>query len=162
MRRSSLILLWAVTVAWAAQIYNFSTATFGGVFTTWLLTQILHLLNLTVSFPTFLFLHHLMRKSAHVTEYALFAMLLYYSLGGSRHREWRWPLALWATVVAGVYSLTDEFHQVFVPGRGPSLRDCGIDTLGAVLGILILYVHSRFSAKARVVTDGKPEVAALK
>ena len=89
MRRSGLILLWVVTVAWAAQIYSFSTATFGGVFTTWLLSQILKLLHMTVTFPTFLLLHHLMRKGAHVTEYALFSMLLYYSLGGSRRREWR-------------------------------------------------------------------------
>ena len=138
MRRSGLIFLWVVTVAWAAQIYQFSTATFGGVFTTWLLTQILKLLHIVVAFPTFRLLHHLMRKGAHVTEYALFSMLLYYSLGGG-HREWRRKPAIWALIIAGVYSLSDEFHQRFVPGRGPSIFDSGIDTAGAFLGILIVH-----------------------
>jgi VanZ family protein len=162
MRRSGLIVLWAVTVAWAAQIYDFSTATFGGVFTTWLLSRILHLLHLSVSIATFQVLHHLMRKAAHVTEYAVFSMLLYYSLGGSRRREWRWSPAVWALVVAGVYSLTDEFHQLFVPGRGPSIFDSGIDTLGALLGILIVYVVCHFTDETPVVTEGKAEAAVEK
>jgi VanZ family protein len=141
LRRSALIFLWVVTVAWAAQIYNFSTATFGGVLTTWLLSQILRLVHATVSLDTFFFLHHLMRKCAHLTEYALFSMLLFYSLG--RRREWRLRPAIWALTVAGLYSLSDEFHQLFVPGRGPSIFDSGIDTVGAIVGILIVFVVCR-------------------
>jgi VanZ family protein len=162
MRRSGLMVLWAVTIAWAAQIYNFSTATFGGVFTAWLLSQILHLLRVTVSLPTFQILHHLMRKSAHITEYAIFSMLLYYSLGGRRGRDWRWRRALWAVLVAGVYSLTDEFHQLFVPGRGAAISDCGIDTLGALLGILIIFIVSRFAEKPPLATEVPSEVTAEK
>jgi VanZ family protein len=141
LRRSALIFLWVVTIAWAAQIYTFSTATFGGVFTTWLLSQILRLVHATVSLKTFFLLHHLMRKCAHLTEYALFSMLLFYSVG--RRREWRLRPALWALAVAGLYSLSDEFHQLFVPGRGPSIFDSGIDTLGAFVGILIVFVVCR-------------------
>ena len=141
MRRSALVFLWVVTVAWAAQIYTFSTATFGGIFTTWLLSQILRLVHATVSLKTFILLHHLMRKSAHLTEYALFSMLLYYSLG--QRREWRRKPAIWALVIAGLYSLSDEFHQLFVPGRGPSIFDSGIDTVGACLGIVIVYIVCR-------------------
>jgi VanZ family protein len=47
--------------------------------------------------------------------------------------------------VAGAYSLTDEFHQTFVPGRGPSLIDCGIDTTGAALGALVFYGRRLFA-----------------
>jgi VanZ family protein len=144
------VVVWVVTVAWAAQIFDFSTATFGGVFTAWLLSQILHLLHLTVTHPTFQLLHELMRKSAHVTEYALFAMLLYYSLAGvGRRHDWQFKPSLGAWLIAGGYSLTDEFHQRFVPGRGPSLRDCGIDTTAAMLGILIVYVFCRISNRKR-------------
>ena len=41
-----------------------------------------------------------------------------------------------------VYALSDEFHQMFVDGRGASFTDCLIDTSGALLGIiaaLIIY-----------------------
>ncbi|MGE5326829.1 MAG: VanZ family protein [Deltaproteobacteria bacterium] len=134
-------------MAWAAQIYNFSTATFGGVFTTWLLSQILHLAHLTVSMRTFVVLHHIMRKCAHLTEYALFSMLLYYSLG--RRREWRRVPAVCALIIAGLYSLSDEFHQLFVPGRGPSIVDSGIDTFGALVGIVIVYAVCRLDINRR-------------
>jgi VanZ family protein len=39
---------------------------------------------------------------------------------------------------SGSYSLTDEFHQLFVPGRHASLFDCLIDTMGALMGLLLL------------------------
>jgi VanZ family protein len=153
------ILLWAVTIAWAAQIFDFSTVTFGGVFTTWLLTQVLALLHLSVSPPTFMLLHHLMRKCAHMTEYGMFSMLLYLSLVKLPRLEWRKRPALWSLILAAAYSLTDEFHQSFVPGRGPSIRDCGVDTLGASLGILILYAVYRFSTRKGARTPQLPEVA---
>jgi len=38
------------------------------------------------------------------------------------------------------YALTDEFHQMFVDGRGASFTDCLIDTGGALLGILAALV----------------------
>ena len=75
MRQAGRAVFWIVTLAWAAQIYYFSTATYGGVFTTWLLSQALHVLHVTVSPPTFDLLHELMRKSAHVTVYAILGML---------------------------------------------------------------------------------------
>jgi VanZ family protein len=154
------MLVWAVTLAWAAQIFNFSTATYGGVFTSWLLSQILHLLHLTVSLPTFQLLHHLMRKAAHLTVYGILSMLLYFSLGISRCREWRWKTALGALLLAGGYSLTDEFHQRFVPGRGPSLVDCGIDTTGAILGMIIVFVSCRLGNRRRGgVSEEKAEPA---
>jgi VanZ family protein len=157
MRHSGLILLWVVTVAWAAQIFDFSTATFGGVFTTWLLSQILHLLHVTVSFPTFRLLHHLMRKSAHITEYALFSMLLYCSLG-RRSRAWKKKTAICTLVVSALYSLSDEFHQLFVPGRGPSIFDSGIDTLGACLGILIIFLSTRFKKQRPEASASGPAI----
>ena len=36
------------------------------------------------------------------------------------------------------YATTDEFHQLFVPGRTGRLLDIGIDSCGALLGSLIL------------------------
>lgn len=39
-----------------------------------------------------------------------------------------------------IYAISDEFHQSFVPGRGPSVRDVCIDTAGVFLGIIIVLV----------------------
>ena len=133
-------MVWKLTaLAWAALIFYFSTATFGGAFTSLLLRQILEFLHVRVSPGAFATFHFLVRKLAHLTVYAIFAMLLYGSSEDEHPFDWRPWRALGCVLLAGAYSLTDEFHQRFVPGRGPSLADCGIDTSGAALGMLVFY-----------------------
>lgn len=48
-------------------------------------------------------------------------------------------------IIGIVYASSDEIHQCFTPGRGPLLTDVIIDTMGVLLGILlvmlILKVH---------------------
>jgi VanZ family protein len=134
---------WLTTLAWAGTIYYFSTGTYGGSFTVWLLQEGLELLHITVSAATFIFVHQLARKLAHLTEYAIFGMLLYGSFSGGRDFSWRGRRALAAVAIAAIYSLTDEFHQWFVPGRGASVLDCGIDAAGAAVGILLVYARAR-------------------
>ncbi|MCR5812258.1 MAG: VanZ family protein [Lachnospiraceae bacterium] len=36
-----------------------------------------------------------------------------------------------------IYAVTDEIHQLFVPGRSCELRDIGIDSCGVLAGVLI-------------------------
>lgn len=44
---------------------------------------------------------------------------------------------------AVVYGLTDEFHQSFVPGRTPDIRDILTDAIGAAAGLLVVAVILR-------------------
>jgi VanZ family protein len=148
------VIVWSVTVAWAALIFSLSTETFGSFFTARLLSRILEFLRVTLSSTAFAELHFAIRKLAHLAEYALYSLLLYHSLRDDRQPFWRTRTAVWAVVIAGAYSLTDEIHQAFVPNRGASLEDCGIDTLGAVLGIAILYAWN-------VITSGGKSQATL-
>jgi VanZ family protein len=135
-----------MVVAWAGLIFYLSTSGFGVGFTERLLLGILNLLHATVSPHTFEVLHHLMRKAAHMTEYAVFCLLLYAAFLHAEDFEWRPRLALRSVVIAGIYSLTDEYHQTFVPGRTASIIDCGIDTAGATLATLIVYAWHRRKA----------------
>ncbi|MGH3002026.1 MAG: VanZ family protein [Gaiellaceae bacterium] len=68
-----------------------------------------------------------LRKCAHMTEYALLAVLLVRATG-----SYRWALAL--TIA---YAASDEFHQTFVRGRHGSPVDVGIDTVGALIGLAL-------------------------
>jgi VanZ family protein len=81
----------------------------------------------------------LLRKSAHLTEYAVLAVFLYNSLKPAGDPLWSRKAAFWALLASGSYSLTDEFHQLFVPGRHASLADCLVDTTGALLGLFLLF-----------------------
>jgi len=139
------LLWWFTTLGWAGLIFYLSTGTFGGSFTAWLLHQLLSLLQIDISAELFGTLHFLVRKLAHLSEYAMFGVLLYGSLSGGRQFAWHARTAWRCVAIAAVYSLTDELHQSFVPGRGASLVDCSIDTTGAVLAMLFLYASSRIS-----------------
>jgi VanZ family protein len=135
-----------MVVIWAGLIFYLSTSGFGVGFSEWLLLQILNLLHATVSPHTFEVLHHLMRKAAHMTEYGIFCLLIYASFLDTEDFKWRPGLALRSVIIAGLYSLTDEYHQSFVPGRTASIIDCGIDTAGAALSTLIVLAWDRHEA----------------
>jgi len=132
-------LWWGVTVAWAGLIFYLSTQSFGPDFSQRLLAWALHLANLHVSPPAFFLLDRVIRKLAHVTEYGIFALLLYGLPVGKNQNLWRPRRVALCILAVAVYSLTDEFHQLFVPGRHASLIDCGLDTFGATLAMLVPY-----------------------
>jgi VanZ family protein len=76
-----------------------------------------------------------LRKCAHVTEYAILGLLLLRAIG----RE------LPALLVGIAYAASDELHQHFVHGRHASPVDVAIDSFGLLLGILLLrgFLQSR-------------------
>jgi VanZ family protein len=45
--------------------------------------------------------------------------------------------------------MSDEIHQIFVPGRGPLVTDVLIDSVAGVLGIVLFYGLSRLAAPRR-------------
>ena len=69
-----------------------------------------------------------LRKGAHVTEYAILGLLLLRAVG----RE------LPALLIGVAYAITDEVHQHFVQGRHASPVDVAIDSAGILLGIVLL------------------------
>lgn len=76
------------------------------------------------------------RKGAHMSEYALLCWcaalpMLVYQVP-DRFRRLGTPL------FCALVAASDEFHQSFVPGRTPSVRDVGIDLLGALLALGLL------------------------
>jgi len=136
-------LRWIVTVCWAGLIFGLSTKTYGASFTEVMLHRLLDLVHIQLSPAHFEALHFIVRKSAHFTEYGILSLLLFASISEARKFEWQPRAAMWSIVIAGLYSLTDEFHQMFVPGRGPSIKDCGIDTAGAAAAMLVVYLGNR-------------------
>lgn len=78
----------------------------------------------------------LLRKIAHFTEFACLGVLLRWLFGmllRKKRQHYGWPF------IAGVaVASVDETIQMFVPDRGPHIKDVGIDTLGLALGIFII------------------------
>ena len=79
------------------------------------------------------FVHLLIRKLAHLTEFACLSALMCWHFG--MVKEKMSYQCLLPVLLAMVAALTDETIQLYTPDRGPSLVDVWIDTLGATLGM---------------------------
>lgn len=77
------------------------------------------------------------RKSAHMSEYFILCDLIYNAFKDKFNgfKTYLCPLAL-----SFLYACTDEFHQYFVPGRAAAFKDVMIDTTGATIFILGLFI----------------------
>ena len=87
----------------------------------------------------------IIRKVAHVTEYAVLSLLVSRSVGikmSSTIRERLLPAG-----ISSLYALSDEFHQSFVPSRGATYTDVLWDTLGGLIGSATLFVVHRTRPK---------------
>jgi len=78
----------------------------------------------------------ILRKCAHIVEYAILTGLLIRAFGRSTDWLFRYVIIL-SWVVAVFYAGTDEFHQTFVPGRVGCVSDVCIDSIGVTWACLL-------------------------
>lgn len=83
-------------------------------------------------------IEYYVRKGAHMTEYFLLAICIAFPLYVYGMRGFLLLFFAWLICVG--FACGDEYHQSFVAGRGPSLKDVGIDSIGAFLGILVVQI----------------------
>lgn len=83
------------------------------------------------------------RKLAHFTIYLVLGSSYFLSFKILDKRS-----AIISIILTTLYACTDEFHQGFIPGRGPALKDILIDTLGGGLGITIIFLFFNLNKKA--------------
>lgn len=94
------------------------------------------------SFPTgtasqFYWQDFVIKKFAHMVEYAILTVLIYRGLWNSGVAR---PQAfLYAILLSVFYGITDEVHQSFTPGREPRARDVIFDTIGSGIAVYILW-----------------------
>jgi VanZ family protein len=75
-----------------------------------------------------------LRKAGHMGIYAILARLVARALTGTTFWPWK-KIFAWALAFSILYACTDEYHQSFVPGRGPAMHDVIIDGIGAWLAL---------------------------
>jgi hypothetical protein len=88
------------------------------------------------------------KKGGHLAGYAVLAVAYLWALTfrpevGGLSGTARGPVLLGALVLAALYGASDELHQAFVPGRGASVIDVGIDALGASVGLALAAAWQR-------------------
>ena len=85
----------------------------------------------------------LTRKAAHTVAYLVLGVLAYNVMRQYRLSN-RVVVAVSAAVVVA-YAVSDELHQLFVPGRSGEVRDVLIDSTAGLLGVLLAkFVYSKY------------------
>lgn len=99
------------------------------------------------------FIDMLIKKTLHAAAYAILAWLWWRALDGrgetSDHRAIDLRRALTALAITGIYAISDEWHQTFVPGRMGKVTDVMIDVAGAIVAIATLAAGPAVAARGR-------------
>lgn len=77
----------------------------------------------------FSMLDFVLRKAAHITEFFILTLISFKTFNSKKK----------SILFSVLYATSDEIHQRFTPGRGPSPSDVLIDTIGVVLGIIFIW-----------------------
>ena len=132
---------WLPPLIWMVVIFSASGDKQSFHHSSRLIAPFLHWLFPNLSQPAIDTVVTVVRKCAHLTEYAVLAFLFWRALRRPvwhDARPWSWREAGISVLWVAIYAATDEFHQSFVPGRDANPRDVLIDTVGAAIGMILL------------------------
>ncbi len=130
-----------------AVIYAASSDSHSAVHSSWLVRPLLHFFFPQMPESRVDEINFFTRKCAHLTEYALLAILLWRAF---RHwskpspQPWSWRQSGLVLLIVFLYAGSDEFHQLFVPTRTAHFTDVLIDTGGGALGLLVVWGIGRW------------------
>lgn len=82
------------------------------------------------------------RKLAHFCLYTLGGVLILLHINLYEISDKNKVIISWSIGIA--YAITDELHQLFVPGRSGEIRDVCLDSLGLITGIILLLIFLKF------------------
>ena len=143
------VLPWMMVIAWAALIFIFShqpaqVSKGLSVATTEFVIETMEKMSPDHGFEVS-DLHRVVRKHAHFWLYLVLGIQVVHSV--SLRSELRLRHVLIAFVCCVAYAISDEIHQLYVPGRGAQASDVLIDSAGVIVGIALYGLISRFSRK---------------
>ena len=134
MKNKRLVLAWTLLILW--MLFIFIMSSFNGVMSSnqsgSIATLIYNLFDISdtekVSF--------IVRKCAHVSEFFILGILVINLVSKYNVKH----IYLISFIICVLYASSDEFHQLFVPGRSGQVTDVLIDLIGVVLGLLLVFL----------------------
>jgi VanZ family protein len=143
---------WTPAICIAALITLFSTSHFSGEETSRIIIPLFHWLFPTASRHMLHLIHNGVRKLAHIIEFAGFSIAVFHGVRGGR-KGWQFDWAVLTLLIAVGLAGLDEWHQSFVPLREASLRDVMIDSFGALLAQVCVWLYSKWNRSSADSTE---------
>jgi len=146
-RVETVLRYWVPVVGWALLIFAGSTGLGASQHSSRLIAPLVRWVCPAISEDALNRVVYSVRKTAHVTEYALLALLVWRALRKPTKRDarpWSWTQAGLALAGASVYAMTDELHQALVPSRQGQWADVLLDASGSALALLLLWLVIRW------------------
>ena len=93
-------------------------------------------------------LQYPVRKLAHMTEFGILSVLMFHAIKNYKFVDSIKKRYLFAWLGAVAYAVTDEFHQLFVPGRSGNLFDVCVDATGVTIALCLtagaIFLETRY------------------
>lgn len=128
-----LVLLWMILI-FIMSSFNSTESSNQSGFIVNIISGILNINNIEL-------LSLIIRKLAHFSEYFILGMLTYNMFNSYNKKTYT------SIIICILYAISDEIHQIFVPGRSCQIIDMTIDTLGSLLGIYLLKSIKKINCK---------------
>jgi len=84
-----------------------------------------------IEFNTF---SHFIRKSSHFIAYLILGILSLHAIDEEKNPTITWIIK--ALLICVLYAMSDEFHQLYIPGRSGEIKDVLLDSTGSLFGII--------------------------
>lgn len=81
-------------------------------------------------------LHHDIRKLTHFFIYMILGILTFSAF--MQNRQSVYVNMMMTMAICVIFAISDEIHQLFIPGRSGEVRDVLIDSSGAFLGVVVV------------------------
>ena len=142
MKNKNKIISWLLVLSWMALIFYLShqPATQSSSLSSGITQRIIKVIekiapNLELDWEAF---HHFIRKNAHFFIYLVLGVLVVNSLRAMDYPNLTgYQLVGLAVLICVLYAISDEMHQIFIPGRAGQIKDVMIDSGGAIVGIIL-------------------------
>lgn len=92
-----------------------------------------------------------LRKCMHSFVFFILVILFINAFNNSNIRNYK--CYLFSIVLSFIYACFDEFHQLYVTGRTGQLMDIGIDMIGVLIGVLVIYIYGLLVKDRNIVKE---------
>ena len=127
---------WCLVIIWAAVIFYLSsrTADQSTVQSRGMIQSFSGILGKTIGSEELMeTVDGIVRETAHGIEYFILGALVFNAMNA----------AIPSVILCAVYALSDEIHQISVPGRAFQIMDLFIDFIGIVFGVVVVMIIFR-------------------